>query len=64
MLGKQSSQRGLWEADSLYIDHMGRRSLRPETVATESESPCRPRGGSRSRRYRRSPVSRRLRTGP
>lgn len=21
MLGKQSDQRGLWEADSLYIDH-------------------------------------------
>ena len=27
MLGKQSGQRGLWEADSLYIDHVGRGSF-------------------------------------
>ena len=27
MLGKQSAQRGLWEADSLYIDHVGRGSF-------------------------------------
>ena len=27
MLGKQSDQRGLWEADSLYIDHVGRGSF-------------------------------------
>ena len=27
MLGRQSDQRGLWEADSLYIDHVGRRSF-------------------------------------
>ena len=27
MLGKQSGQRGLWEADSLYIDHVGRESF-------------------------------------
>ena len=27
MLGKQSGERGLWEADSLYIDHVGRGSF-------------------------------------
>ena len=27
MLGRQSDQRGLWEADSLYIDHVGRGSF-------------------------------------
>ena len=27
MLGKQSDQRGIWEADSLYIDHVGRGSF-------------------------------------
>ena len=27
MLGKQSDQRGLWEADRLYIDHVGRGSF-------------------------------------
>ena len=27
MLGMQSGQRGLWEADSLYIDHVGRGSF-------------------------------------
>ena len=27
MLGKQSDQRGLWEADSLYLDHVGRGSF-------------------------------------
>ena len=27
MLGKQSGQRGLWEADRLYIDHVGRGSF-------------------------------------
>ena len=27
MLGKQSGQRGLWEADSLYMDHVGRGSF-------------------------------------
>ena len=26
MVGRQSDQRGLWEADSLYIDHVGRGS--------------------------------------
>ena len=27
MLGRQSDQRGLWEADSLYLDHVGRGSF-------------------------------------
>ena len=27
MLGKQPDQRGLWEADGLYIDHVGRGSF-------------------------------------
>ena len=27
MLERQSEQRGLWEADSLYLDHVGRRSF-------------------------------------
>ena len=27
MLGKQSDQRGLWEADSLYLGHVGRGSF-------------------------------------
>ena len=27
MLGRQSEQRGLWEADSLYLDHVGRGSF-------------------------------------
>ena len=27
MLGERSEQRGLWEADRLYIDHVGRGSF-------------------------------------
>ena len=27
MLGERSEQRGLWEADRLYIDHVGRGEL-------------------------------------
>ena len=27
MLGKRSEQRGLWEADRLYLDHVGRDSF-------------------------------------
>ena len=27
MLGERSDQRGLWEADRLYLDHMGRESF-------------------------------------
>ena len=27
MLGERSEQRGLWEADWLYIDHVGRGSF-------------------------------------
>ena len=27
MLGERSDQRGLWEADRLYLDHVGRDSL-------------------------------------
>ena len=27
MLGERSEQRGLWEADRLYIDHVGRESF-------------------------------------
>ena len=27
MLGERSDQRGLWEADSLYLDHVGRDSF-------------------------------------
>ena len=27
MLGERSNQRGLWEADSLYLDHVGRDSF-------------------------------------
>ena len=27
MLGERSDQRGLWEADRLYLDHVGRESF-------------------------------------
>ena len=27
MLGERSDQRGLWEADRLYLDHLGRESF-------------------------------------
>ena len=27
MLGKRSDQRGLWEADRLYLDHVGKDTI-------------------------------------
>ena len=54
MLGKHSGQRGLWEADSLKIDHVGRGSFygllasmrgqlfRDEDFAEEKRSRSRP----------------------
>ena len=33
MLGERSDQRGLWEADRLYLDHVGRHLLRSAGLA-------------------------------
>ena len=48
MLGERSDQRGLWEADRLYLDHVGKdtfygllASLGALTMYGEGLSPCR-----------------------
>ena len=39
MLGERSDQRGLWEADRLYLDHVGRESFYGLFVVVQRKCP-------------------------